>query len=104
MLLVLLHGRMKNRFPGAREEFLGKTFPSQAGRARRGRDGALQVHPGPAVLLPLLHLVGFYFFSLQHFLMMKKQAGWASGEERCSSEEKDKELLQIFMYRKSKGW
>lgn len=53
--------------------------------------------------LPFLHLVGFYFLSLQHFLMMKKQAGWASGE-RCSSEEKDKELLQIFMYRKSKEW
>lgn len=34
-----------------------------------------------------------------------EKAGWlAMRGERCSSEEKDKELLQIFMYRKSKEW
>lgn len=56
--------------------------------------GHFQVHPWPAMFLPLFFLVGFYFLSLQHFLMMKKQAGWASGERDAALRKKIKSFCK----------
>lgn len=68
-------------------------IPSQAEHGGAGM-GHFQVHPAPAMLLPLLHLVRFYFLSLQHFLMMKKQAGWAFGERDATLRKKIKSFCK----------
>lgn len=104
MVLVVLHGKMKNRFPGAWEELSSKTFLSQPGRARRSWDGALPGASCASNASPLVTSCWVLLFKSTAFSNDEK-AGWLGiWRESCSSEEKDKELLQIFMYRKSKEW
>lgn len=103
-MLAVLHRKIKYRLPGAWEEFLGKPFPSQAGRAQRTWDGALPGASCASKASPFVTSCWVLLFKPTAFSNDEK-AGWLGiWGERCSSEEKDKELLQIFMYRKSKEW
>lgn len=104
MVLAVLHSKMKNRLSGAGEEFLGKLFPSQPGRAQRTWDGALPGASCASKPFPSVTSCWVLLFKPTAFSNDEK-AGWLGiWGERCSSEGKDKELLQIFMYRKSKEW